>query len=463
MFSIIIRAAVVMTAVFFPVFAEAQKYYERRDGALSPAFVSNYEGFCGQYEAAYKASHDAYNAPKVFKRNYCQENTYEGKIIFSGLYEDPGSGAPGENINYFIATVHEATCGAGYYLDFGDGSQQPVCKSSGCDAKAGQEVTLNVVCGTVSNVKAVPGSNPVRYLGDVVETGPPNSAVKGGCELAFSSQPEPPVYGIKTMDGLKGSGGLYCAADYIYTGQNGTGNDTETMADSDGDGLTDFPPNVTPMPPGEPCPSGTTAGQVQGVDVCVKNSTTEPGTGTGTGTTPGTGTGSGDDGSGSGQEQPPTTGTCVPTPTTPCPSTGTGSGSTNGTYSGTGDCGTAPQCSGDVLQCGIIMQEWRNSCRETAITDGDKQTAQGLVDDAEGDYQDIQGEANSDADGFFSDFQSKLNSNSNARCPTDIRVAIMDGEIDIPFSKACDFFKLLRVAVLAVAYLAAARIVFAAM
>lgn len=214
---------------------------------------------------------------------------------------------------------------------------------------------------------------------------------------------------------------------------------------------------------GGSCPTGTTYGQVNGTNVCVPSGTPTDGLdegskgpdgqggdqpenggntgGDGDGDGNGDGTGDGDgngDGSGDGEGD------------------GDGSGGGGG---GTGDgeeedpgeygsnaCESAPTCSGDAIQCGIVREVWENRCliHETGEKADEffSQKTQGVGN------LDDEGLALVDSKDF--DLSDKMQDFANvsdpapAQCPppTDIRLAL--GTFQVEFTPYCDLAEQLR-------------------
>lgn len=222
--------------------------------------------------------------------------------------------------------------------------------------------------------------------------------------------------------------------------------------------------------PGGSCPTGTTYGQMNGAEICVPSGDPldplDPGTAGPTdqgGSQPGDNGGDGDDGDTGGDGGDGDNGgtdggdggdgECVPTETEPCDDNGGGGGG-NGDGEGEEDqgeygsnaCESAPTCSGDAIQCGIVREVWENRCliHET----GDKadeffsQKTQGVGNlDDEG--LELVDSKDFDLSDKMQDF-ANVSDPAPAQCPppTDIRLAL--GTFQVEFTPYCDLAEKLR-------------------
>ena len=160
------------------------------------------------------------------------------------------------------------------------------------------------------------------------------------------------------------------------------------------------------------------------------------------------GTGGGDgDGSGGDGNEPPTN--------------GGGTDDEGNAADHSNDCKIAPTCDGDVFQCSILNQSWSNRCAMLAgPTEADlkkiaDQKAKAIADQAV-----IQGEFDSDVAGLMNQFNNGVGGGSRqGSCLPDEEFTVMGKRFVLPISKACPYLALLRYAVIAMAYLGAARIV----
>jgi len=218
---------------------------------------------------------------------------------------------------------------------------------------------------------------------------------------------------------------------------------------------------------GGSCPTGTTYGQVNGTNVCVPSGTPTDGldegskgpdgqggdqpenggdtggdgdgNGDGTGDGDGNGDGSGD-GSGDGEGDGDGDGSGGGGG-----GTGDGEGEDQGEY-GSNACESAPTCSGDAIQCGIVREVWENRCLIHETGDkadeffGQKTQGVGNLDD--------EGLALVDSKDF--DLSDKMQDFANvsdpapAQCPppTDLRLAL--GTFQVEFTPYCDLAEQLR-------------------
>ncbi|MCE4068536.1 MULTISPECIES: virulence factor TspB C-terminal domain-related protein [Pseudomonas] len=133
-------------------------------------------------------------------------------------------------------------------------------------------------------------------------------------------------------------------------------------------------------------------------------------------------------------------------------------GSTDG---GGKKCDAPIQCDGDAVLCAILQQQHKDTCElmadpsdeERSKFEQDKAAETAKVDKLQSDLDDK-------ASSLFSDFQAKASGNQyGGQCLQDKQVDVMGATISLPFSQVCPYIALLRYAVVAMAYLAAARIV----
>lgn len=125
------------------------------------------------------------------------------------------------------------------------------------------------------------------------------------------------------------------------------------------------------------------------------------------------------------------------------------------------DCKIAPTCDGDVFQCSILNQSWSNRCAMLAgPTEADLKKLADQKAKAIADQEVIQQEFSTDVAGLMSDFNQGVGSGSRqGSCLPDEEFTVMGKRFVLPISKACPYLALLRYAVIAMAYLGAARIV----
>lgn len=303
-----------------------------------------------------------------------------------------------------------------------------------CGPRAGETVTLSLQCGTAScSTGWVEVSGSYSCAGTVSESSStiPGTINEGSCKATFTSfagGANPPWYAVP------GSGGtttLSSSCDVIYT-LDGT-----QAAETD-----------TPPPPGSDTP---TSGSVVNPVSTGTGGTGGTGTGTGdTGTGTGdTGTGTGDTGTGTGGTGTGGTGTCDPATQT-C--------SAIGSYGGTDDCTVPPACTGDAVMCGIITQNWRDTCRLIKPPTADEKLAFAAEGgDSASAYQTKQAQYSAEISSKFSGWGA---TQQQGQCPADVSFSAMGHAFVFPLSQYCGFFSIFRFFSLAFAYLAAARIYF---
>jgi len=128
-------------------------------------------------------------------------------------------------------------------------------------------------------------------------------------------------------------------------------------------------------------------------------------------------------------------------------------------------CTTPPTCSGDPLVCASINQQWISTCKQTEaltkVTAEQKTVSDDAISSANSAYASAQSSANTQANSFFSTFESSVsNGSQSGSCIPNASLSVMGQSLVIPFSQACEFFKFLRMLIIALSYLAAAKIVF---
>lgn len=150
------------------------------------------------------------------------------------------------------------------------------------------------------------------------------------------------------------------------------------------------------------------------------------------------------------------------------PSAGTGSGNGNnseegsdGTASATDDCVTPPLCDGDPFLCAILKQQHIDTCKLMAApTDQELSEMQGRVDAQYSAMQVNQDSMDSKVNNLLNGFKSaSTGTGGGGKCLPDIKFSVLGHSMTFAFSKTCEALGFLRYAVLAAAYLFAARIV----
>jgi len=128
------------------------------------------------------------------------------------------------------------------------------------------------------------------------------------------------------------------------------------------------------------------------------------------------------------------------------------------------DCIVPPECAGDPLQCASLEQTWRSTCEQTKallnISDEDRAAVEESIGMSKSEAGAAKAEIDAQATGFFSDFQSDAQVASTGQCMQDASFPVMGKSLNVPFSKACDFFRFLRILLLFSAYMISAQIIF---
>lgn len=152
--------------------------------------------------------------------------------------------------------------------------------------------------------------------------------------------------------------------------------------------------------------------------------------------------------------------------------TGTGGGGTGGNGDGdggggtagtSGDCAVPPPCDGDQFQCAILLQAHIDTCKLMAGPTAEQQAdADAKTAAAYAALDAAQATLDGDANGLFSQFKSSINSGGPGagKCLPDIPISVMGHSLDMEFSKTCESMSFIRYAVIAMAYLFAARVIF---
>lgn len=126
-------------------------------------------------------------------------------------------------------------------------------------------------------------------------------------------------------------------------------------------------------------------------------------------------------------------------------------------------CESAPQCDGDPFQCAILIQVHYNSCQERRpLTDEETQTIEAEIDAGYTSNDQAQSDLDSSLGGFFVGFQQAASGNSSGgsgQCLPDKQFTVVGNTITMPFSQVCPYLELFRMALLAMAYLLASRII----
>ncbi len=126
-----------------------------------------------------------------------------------------------------------------------------------------------------------------------------------------------------------------------------------------------------------------------------------------------------------------------------------------------GDCLSAPECSGDIIQCGLMHQQWQSGCDlQKSLTDipegGDIQYSEVGTDSSDTRVTAATGLFSSHVD----DVKSLLGVTSASSCPADMSIQLLNRAIVIPISKACPLFLLMRFLLNLIVNLACLRILY---
>lgn len=109
------------------------------------------------------------------------------------------------------------------------------------------------------------------------------------------------------------------------------------------------------------------------------------------------------------------------------------------------DCLTPPVCSGDVILCGLLNQQWLSTCKQTESLTGLKEGEATKYDQVGTNSNDARVSA---ATGSFTqkvnDIKGFLVPPSTGSCPADITITVMSKAIVLPIFKLCPLFQLMR-------------------
>jgi len=110
-----------------------------------------------------------------------------------------------------------------------------------------------------------------------------------------------------------------------------------------------------------------------------------------------------------------------------------------------GDCLSAPECSGDIVQCGLMHQQWQSGCDlKKAMTEvpegGDTKYSEVGTDTNDARVTAAVGSLT----GYSNQIKSFLVPPTAGSCPADFSVSVMNHSIVIPLSKACPLFQFMR-------------------
>jgi len=136
--------------------------------------------------------------------------------------------------------------------------------------------------------------------------------------------------------------------------------------------------------------------------------------------------------------------------------TGTGEGGSDESAGGGADCSAPPTCSGDAIDCAVLVQTWRTMCNPSP-SDADLEAATGLTTVA--DPNSIFGEATEVDVSTAFDTSSPY---GGGACPPDRVVNILGSAITIEFSKFCALLQAVGYLVMVAAVMVSSKIVIGA-
>ena len=377
------------------------------------------------------------------------------------------------------------------------------CITDPCKPFKDQEATGLVTCGTAScpspttfEGNAQIGMGCTGGAKTQIIPNPSASAVINGCAATLKAgQAVPTSAKIKTSAAGSSSTTSYCNATYVYTGTSSQPYDQPTDLASLSFG------GVTATTENGQCPSGTVKGQLNSSWVCVAESNKGTNAGCPTGqikdnqgqcvpfAEAGNGSGSGDgsggggvtctitgqtqvngycqcpsgqtvqnnqctvsDGSGGGggtctiTGQTQVNGSCqCPTGQTvqngACSSSGQGS---SGSYTGSNKCEQAPACTGDVVLCGLVAEQYKTKCDTLEALSSLPEGLSEKLDKIGTATNDPKiGVAESNANNILNELSQKIGF-SNTSCPADMSIHVLAKTIIIPISETCNLLKLIR-------------------
>lgn len=108
------------------------------------------------------------------------------------------------------------------------------------------------------------------------------------------------------------------------------------------------------------------------------------------------------------------------------------------------DCLVSPECSGDIVQCGLIQQNWQTGCDlQKALTGMPDGLSDKLAKIGTSSNDSRIGAASGSAENALTQLSQKIGF-SNSACPTDISIQVLSKSIVIPISQVCDLLKIIR-------------------
>jgi hypothetical protein len=134
---------------------------------------------------------------------------------------------------------------------------------------------------------------------------------------------------------------------------------------------------------------------------------------------------------------------------------GDGSGTDNGSVTGGESCNSEPSCSGSVINCAILLQEWRQRCDHPMPTETDVLTETGLDQYAATDLvqEEVEVAEFIDDSGYIG---------GAASCPSSVNISVLGNAIEIDMSIFCDIASIIGSLVLIAGALHSTKIVMGA-
>lgn len=463
-------------------------YYKKTSGTVMCA--NDYSTICSTYESDARS---ALASNHVLKDFTCSLNASFSIVSSWKKYYTTGQYFGAQN-NASIGSRQTLVCGDDQEIKLTGCTAECVTQDP-CKQKKDQIINLGAACGTFS---CPSGSVTTLYGGQILCSNAPGvfisktvnpSAVKDNCGLQAQALPD--QFTMHDATGRNSEVGqqtqdAYCSVEYKYTGTKVLAPDTIPK-----EGELPFTSSSVPPKSDGSCPdgykrgykgtgsnmsltcvpdSGCVSGQSKVNGVCTGKEDQKPcsngakrvagicpsnagGAGGGGSSPQGAG---GDNGTACPNNAAKVNGVCPP------PSSGNGTGSGSASAS----CEQAPDCNGDPLVCANLNQIWVSTCKQTealtAITEKDVKDTDESVKVANEALDELKKDKEADAFSLFADFKSDASAsgNSGQACIPNMSLSVMGQSMTIPFFQACDFFKFLRLILIATAYFAASRIVF---
>ena len=422
-------------------FAVDFKYYDDANGTCSTVI----QPLCDARLATENKNSTNSTYPNTYSLVTCQTIApqYQSKrqIGVSGgvpVYSTSG-------VNY-IANKVIKTCATGDVLKLTGCTA--TCVPDPCKVRIGTSDFATVECGNLSCSAGVTSVNGSGFTCTSITT-----AVKNSCLMTLpASAPPPSLSETLAKPEQLGSSSIkmYCPRSFEYTGASSPSSDTSETASA-----AFVPSYMTPDADGN-CPAGfPTRGQVNNVDVCAADSLTGARTGENGSSCP-TGYIEG------------ANGTCTTDPNygTGGTGTGTGTGETGGTCTSTtcsanttAECKTAPDCTGDAINCAILLQSWKNACLLVAPpTTQERQDITTATTETDSAINGIKSDLQGSLDAAMSTLPANIP--TSTACLANPSFTLLGKSIPIPLSKLCPYFQTMRAMLLLLSYLFAARIIF---